>query len=728
MKTKKANRIKNFFKSLTYRHYVSVGLTVCFILLAIFVYNKSFIRLFESINDIYTSCKYYIAELFFDNSADVIATVIERSNIPFGKIFPLSAEDFELYFSVFWDLLFTSENLFDYLQYSSKFLLILNVLLTFLVILFIVLRLYFGMLLKTPNDNMNVDTKPLKVYKKIEAFIKTIKDWLCRLFAFFKQKKFVTLWVWIWLFNLNVISIIIEVFAYLFYFVASFDVLHLYMQLYKLVCDLAIMFSGLPWYIWVTLAIIALNWFRHKKGYDKLTHMEAYDTGFARSLGIATMITAPMNGNKTKLATDLSLTFSKIFKYDCRETMRKCESQFKNFSFSSLNADLQDKINKHEIFSLATVEERIRGLRRNFFAALNSGDGDPRQFIYGYDYTKHSFVYDNKLYLVDLFEMLEEYSKAYFIYSMPDSFIVSNYAIREDGKESESANLSLWNYDYFKRDSFELSDISYYSKILDFDILRKGKTVIENNPLSDTFEFGVVTITEFDKDRGNQLDTKGLKRESGEANQLNDLFNYSPKMGRHSSTIDFTPYVRYIFDLQRAMKTEADIREICDCVLNVQKKDGGHLALPLFFIEEFLNGLICDRYATFLDEYDFYHSDNTLLGYLAKSFFGRFLNYYRNTYNLYGYDVLKIDIQNGQLESCNNLHNYFITYKKAHLDRYATDCYGWFFRDEALKKDKGIVDYPSFAGSKATRDELRLENSYFIRALERVTDSRKDKK
>lgn len=159
----------------------------------------------------------------------------------------------------------------------------------------------------------------------------------------------------------------------------------------------------------------------------------------------------------------------------------------------------------------------------------------------------------------------------------------------------------------------------------------------------------------------------------------------------------------------------------------MQKKDGGHLALPFFFVEEFINGLVCDRYAAFLDEYDFYHADNTLLGYLAKKLFGGFLNYYSNTYNLYGYDVLKIDIQNGQLESSSNLHNYFIAYKKAHSDRYATDCYGWFFRDEALKKDKGIVDYPAFAGSKATRDELRLENSYFIRALERVTDARKNK-
>ncbi len=68
-------------------------------------------------------------------------------------------------------------------------------------------------------------------------------------------------------------------------------------------------------------------------------------------------------------------------------------------------------------------------------------------------------------------------------------------------------------------------------------MLRKGKKIEPLNPLADTFEFGVVAITEFDEDRGNTLDTKELKKAAEETNQKNDLFNYSPKMARHSATI-----------------------------------------------------------------------------------------------------------------------------------------------------------------------------------------------
>lgn len=718
--------MKNIFKRINYRHYIAVALTVVFALLAIFIYNRSYIRFYESLQDIYTSGKYYIHELFYDGSNDVLATVTEPSRLEFGDIFPIDFETFKAHLAEFWRLLFTGENFYAFLFYSSKFLLVFNVLLTFGILLYVSFKILLGNLLRTPNDKRNVDTLPLKAFKKIETFFGVIAGWFKELFSFFGEHKYLKLWLWIWLFNLNVVPVIAEVIAYLFYFVASFDLAHLYIQFYKLICDLFIMLSGLPWYIWAVLVMLLINVYRRYVAFNNLNHYENYDTGFARSLGIATMITAPMNGNKTKLATDLSLTFSKIYKYDARETMRKCETQFKHFPFALLNETLSEKIEKHELYSFATIEKFIAEREDLFYRAFeeNGANATPENFIWGYDFEKFGFSYDNKLYLIGLFNMLEEYSKAYFIYTMPNSFIVSNYAIREDGTLDLFVNLPKCDYDFFHRDSSMLDDFSYYSKILDFDVLRKGKTVVENNPLSDTFEFGIVTITEFDKDRGNQLDTKGLKRDDSEANQLNDLFNYSPKMARHSSTVDFTPYTRYIFDLQRAMKTEADVREICDCVLNVQGKDGGKLAMPLFFIEEFLYGVIAERYAAFLDDYDFYHANNTLYGYLAKKIFGGFLNFYRNTYNLFGYDVLKIDVQNGALESSGNAHDYYIMYKKAHSDRYATDCYGWFFRDEALKKDKGISDYPAFGCSKATRAELHAENSYFIRALERVSKNK----
>ena len=44
----------------------------------------------------------------------------------------------------------------------------------------------------------------------------------------------------------------------------------------------------------------------------------------------------------------------------------------------------------------------------------------------------------------------------------------------------------------------------------------------------------------------------------------------------------------------------------------------------------------------------------------------------------------------------------------------------------ALKKKKSLIDYPSYSSSRATLDELRSQNSYFIRDLDNVYDIKDD--
>lgn len=708
-------------KKINYRHFIAIGITVAFVLAAIFLYDRSYFRVAESFRDLWTSMEYYGSTLFFEENLPT-ATVIAKSGLGFGDIFPVTFEAFKTRLSLFGRNLVSGDNMYAFLVYSSHTMLIIYMIAAFAVCLFFLIKTLFGLQLRSVNNQAGEESKALKIYKRVERRVSAVIGWVKNCFTFFAENRYISIWLLLWLFNLNVITIIVEAFAYLFYFIASIDFVNLYIQLYKLVCDLFLMLNGLPAWLWVIVVCVLLNKYRISKGYDNLEHMEAEDTGFARSLGIATMITAPMNGNKTKLTTDLAITFSKIYKYDARESMRKCEREFPNFPFSVYVRLLTQYFNNHTLYSFATIERFVHNRKIHFCRAINQKRGkvSPSSYLFGYDYLKYGVGYNNGLYITDIFTVLETYAKNFFVYSLSDSFIVSNYAIREDGVLDDMGNLPLWNFDYVHRKPEELDDISYYSKILDFDILRKGKTVVDNNPLSDTFEFGVVTITEFDKDRGNQLDTKGLKRDSAEANQLNDLFNYSPKMGRHPATVDFTPYIRYLFDLQRAMKTEADVREICDCILAIVSSDKRKMAMPLFFFEEFIYGIIADKFAAFLDEYDYYRADSTLSGYLITKIAGGFINRYERLYNIFGYDVLNIDVQNGKMDSPPNMHDYYILYKKAHADRYATDCYGWFFRDAALKKNKGLVDYPSYGGSKATEAEMDKQNSYFIRALQHV--------
>ncbi len=146
------------------------------------------------------------------------------------------------------------------------------------------------------------------------------------------------------------------------------------------------------------------------------------------------------------------------------------------------------------------------------------------------------------------------------------SLIISNYSIRTDSILSDIGNFPAWDTDFFKRDSKLLDSFFRHAHILDFDSLRLGKKVLAYNPRKDSFEFGVVVITEVGKERGNSIENAEKKKKDGGANQKNDLFNSWLKMVRHSATVDKYPFVKVITDEQRPESWGADARDLCDIV------------------------------------------------------------------------------------------------------------------------------------------------------------------
>ena len=71
----------------------------------------------------------------------------------------------------------------------------------------------------------------------------------------------------------------------------------------------------------------------------------------------------------------------------------------------------------------------------------------------------------------------------------------------------DSSKLTMTAYSFFA----PAPEYTHFAHILDFDVLRLGKKVIENNPKAGSFEFGVVVITEVGKERANNLELKELK-------------------------------------------------------------------------------------------------------------------------------------------------------------------------------------------------------------------------
>lgn len=60
---------------------------------------------------------------------------------------------------------------------------------------------------------------------------------------------------------------------------------------------------------------------------------------------------------------------------------------------------------------------------------------------------------------------------------------------------------------------------------------------------------------------------------------------------------------------------------------------------------------------------------------------------------------------------------YFIMNRKIYSRRFSTDCFSDYFNELAKRSRVGIADYREYVTEKASVDELRAQNSYFINSL-----------
>ena len=95
---------------------------------------------------------------------------------------------------------------------------------------------------QTPNNDYAADTKPLRLYKKIEGATWGRCKAFCKSYAAFLGARRGYLWAaaLIWAYNLNAVTIFVEFLAWVFYFAISLDVLHIYTQIAKLAMDLTV--------------------------------------------------------------------------------------------------------------------------------------------------------------------------------------------------------------------------------------------------------------------------------------------------------------------------------------------------------------------------------------------------------------------------------------------------------------------------------------------------------
>lgn len=684
-------------------------ISIVFILLAIFPFRVSYFRFVESLGDFWNSLTIYASEVF-GLKLNAQPTIGNNSSVLDIEILPENISAFNAKFVAWFFLLFNGSNAKIFGNnlgaFLTNFSMIITLSIPIVILLFLAIRKIYGI----SNTHHNQDTIPLRFLKKISNTIyEPVKQFFIEFYHYFSDIKWLKkCWLIIWAFNLNFSTIIIEFLSFYFYFSVTFDFIGIYKQICKLLIDLQVVIKTVPVWGWIIIAYLVFDKIRRNIADKRLLHRERCNCGFINELPIVSITCGSMGKKKTTMITDMALSQEVMFRQKILDLLQKNDMKFPYFPWIAFEMEIRACMEHGTIYNLATAKDFVKKKKIRF-----TKHSDPHLQLFDYDVGKYGFYYNNGLYESDLFSVLETYAQLYFMYIIQSSLIVSNYSIRTDNNMLDNGNFPLWIMGFFpKRYRAEYR----HSNILDFDILRLGKKVLENNPNAGSFEFGVVAISEIGKERGNNLELQEIKKNNDKANQKNDLFNAWLKMCRHSATVDNYPFIKVFTDEQRPESWGADARDLCD-IIHIVKSSEQYLSLPFYTIEEMISEWIFNTFINIYYDFRFNRGDNTLLVYLLKKFTAFLFRRNIRIYNKYGYSILKIEKERGTMDGKAETKKYYIMNGKIYRKRFSTDCFSDYFNELSKKAKIGLEDYREYVTEKASVEELKLQNSYFINAL-----------
>ena len=688
---------------------LTIVLTIGFILLGVFIFRSSYIRLWQGAKDFGLSVAYYFCSMFnLKKNIEPTVNTIPEVQTPQVSL-PSDFEGFKNGAGEYFRLLFSKDNFNGWWVHISgvlgNFAKVLIIILPCIVLLIIVIKSIY----RRENNKYGVDTIPLRIYKTVTKYtILPLKAFVRGYVAFIRYHRWIWIcWVIMWIFNFNLATIVVEFFAYYLYFAIAFDFRTIYTQFVKLFADLKTPFVYFPWWMLLFIIYPLFDRFRKRIATARLRHYEARNCGFINELPIVSMSCGSMGKKKTTLITDMTLSQEVMFRQKALEILQKCDMKFPSFPWILFEKELQARIEYGTVYNLATIKDWVQDLRERF------EDTYDKSIIFNYNYERYGLSCENGLYTEYLFDVLTTYAQAYFIYIIECSLIVANYSVRTDNSLIDIGNFPLWVMDFFPK-TFRTG--SRHAKILDYDILRLGKKVIEDNPYFGSFEFGVVAITEIGKERGNNLELQEKKKTADEANQKNDKFNSWLKMCRHSATVDNFPFIKVFTDEQRPESWGADARDLCD-IIKIISSGKLKLAMPFYTIGEMLSEWMFNRFINLYYDFRFRRGDNTLLVHILKGITAWLWKRNIAIYNRYGYSVLAIEKERGTMDGKADKRRYYLMNAKIYRRRFATDCFSDYFNDMARNTNVGLADYLEYATERATVEELQQQNSYFINGL-----------
>ena len=611
----------------------------------------------------------------------------------------------------YWHVFIQKETFADYMLIVGDVLFYGSQGLMLLLPIGMLVYMYLQKYLEQENNDYDVESRAVKTLKRMadKTYI-PIKKWVVDYIEFCKENSFWhTIWIWLWAFYFNFIAIFVEFIAYYLYLIVTFDMLSLYRQAYKLILDLSTVVRFIPGIIWAVIITLALELIARSMAHNELQHREARNKGFLSERGVMTIVYGPMGAGKTKTITDMALSQEVRFRDMAFEIIIESDFKFPHFNWATFEQDFKKAIEEHTVFTVPTARKWLQGKYESF-------EENPEiERIWGYDFERYGMEYDDKLKVWSLWEVLDDYACAYLVYTVQSSLLISNYSIRVDNLYEDLGNFPRWNTDFFDRDTRLIDSYSRHAHILDFDMLRLGKRMLDENPKRYAFGFGVYIISEIDKERKNSPELMTVKANADECNQKNDLFNALVKMSRHACVISNRVFVKIFADLQRPESLGADARELGEIVY-IEDHTDMQPTLPFFapfYIFEAIFAFAFSRFVDLYYNYRFVRSDKILIMYTLKSLTAKLKHFKDRTFNLYGSSKSKLLIESGRMDGDKKEAKYFIQSKKIYSRRYTTDCLSAIFNQYADKNTIGIEDLEEYLTELGTDEENLMQNSFF---------------
>ena len=296
-------------------------------------------RLVEVLRDLVTSILFYFFEIIGGSSESIFPYVVRLQEWKFAeeiwkpiKILPYSFEEFLQWCDIYFKLIFDWNNVLDYFSSLSDLIDVIYRLLLVALPLLLVIWYYTYIVKNTQNNERNVKSKALIrfeyiLFNAVYPFIAWIKDFI----GFIQENIiYVNLFIIIWCLHFNIFSIVLAALSYYFYFISSWDLGSLYVQLLKLQIDITPVVRFIPAIIWAIIIYVVYDRITHSMAFNRLYYYDTANKAFVRKLGNITTVYGEPGAGKTKLVTALALTEEIRMYDDALKIMLTRASQFPN--------------------------------------------------------------------------------------------------------------------------------------------------------------------------------------------------------------------------------------------------------------------------------------------------------------------------------------------------------------------------------------------------------------